>query len=177
MKLVPLAVRIGLKSEGGHDYPPFNEIPESVRENMDWARYIDRFGGWHYDKHCGHVDHDPAGQGEHPDVDSPAGTWLGFFLVPKAFADEAVSRWPAQCSIMTEADCGSFYERRCTCHQPEVREDAVVLQAIAAKRSMGIAETPADRNALDENHPMPGRVKNKTKTWAGLKAQRGIEIE
>ena len=173
MELVPIKVRIGLRTTNGrllHDHPDFNSLPSELRDGLDWSHYVDKFGGWKYDNVAGHSDHDPNN-------DSPQGMWLGLLLVPEAFAQAAVAAFPEKCSFLTEAECERFYEDRHTFDQPEIHDDTEALQAIAAKRAAGIPEDQQDRNAIDPDHPMRGRRRNKTKTFSGYKQQRGITIK
>ena len=173
MELVPIKVRIGLRTRNErllHDHPDFNTLPIELRDGLDWSHYVDKFGGWKYDNVAGHSDHDP-------DNDSPNGTWLGLLLVPEDFARAAVEKFPEQCSFLTEAECEAFYQNRHTFDQPEVNDDTETLQAIAAKRAAGISEDDQDRNAMDPDHPSRGRRRNKTKTFAGYKKQRGITVK
>lgn len=173
MELVPIKVRIGLKSVKSkmlHAHPDFNTLPEELRDGLDWSHYVDKFGGWKYDNVAGHSDHDP-------DNDSPNGMWLGMLLVPEAFAQAAVEKFPEQCFFLTETECERFYEDRHTFDQPEINDDTETLQAVAAKRAAGIPEDDQDRNAMDPDNPMRGRRRNKTKTFAGYKQQRGISVK
>lgn len=173
MELVPIKVRIGLKTKNErllHDHPDFNTLPKELRDGLDWSHYVDKFGGWKYDNIAGHSDDDP-------DNDSPTGMWLGMLLVPEDFAQAAVNAFPGQCSFLTEVECERFYEDRHTADQPEIFDDTEILQAIAAKRAVGIPEDDQDRNAMDPDHPLSGRRRNKTKTFAGYKLQRGITIK
>lgn len=171
MDLVPLKVTIGLKTEKKkrfHAYPPFNELPEALRDGMDWSYFVDQHGGWHYDKVSGHNEED---------AESPRGVWHGMLLVPEGFANEAISRWPEQCSILNEAQAERFYEDRVTVNQPEIQEDAEALQIIAAKHGAGIAETEDDKAALDPDNPRRGRTRNKTKKFADMLTHRGLKLK
>lgn len=170
MQLVPLQVRIGLKANRQHDFPPFNELDATLRDNMDWSYFVDKFGGWHYDQVAGHSDDDSVN-------DSPRGTWLGLLLVPDDFAQAAVARWPARCFIKTEVEAEALYNERCHIRDPEIKEDVDVLQAIKAKRDLAIPEEQADRDALDPDHLTRGRRRNTRKTWAGFKSAEGITIK
>ena len=78
-KLVPLHVLIGLTGNRHHKFPKFNKLADAVRDGMDWSHYVDKFGGWHYDKQCGHADHDPVNG-------TPFGQWCGMLLIPVDFA-------------------------------------------------------------------------------------------
>lgn len=172
MTLKGIQVKIGLKTVGGkllHDFPNFNQITPTVRDNMDWSHFVDKFGGWHYDQVAGHSDDDPTNE-------SPAGTWIGMLLVPESFATEAVGLFPNQVKLWTEPECETFYENRAHVRESEIKEDAVILQAIVAKRNLNIPETQADIDALNPDHPASGRRTNKEKTWAGFKTQRGISL-
>lgn len=169
-ELVPLQVKIGLKANRQHDFPPFNELDAVLRDNMDWSYFVDKFGGWHYDQVAGHSDDDPVNN-------SPKDTWLGLLLVPDDFAQAAVARWPTRCFIKTEVEAEALYNERCHARDPEIKEDVDVLQAIKAKRDLDILEDQADRDALDPDHPARGRRRNARKTWAGFKSAEGITIK
>ena len=168
MNLVPLMVTIGLKSDGSANYPPFNKIPSSIRGGADWCKYVDRFGGWIYDKAGGHQKHDD---------ESPRGQHRGMLLVPEDFANMAEDHFPDTCEVMEDADAGDFYHRRVVHDQPEIMEDLEALQIIAAKRGAGLPEDDMDRNALDLDHPSAGRRRNKLKQWDGYLADKGLEID
>lgn len=173
MELVPLKVKIGLKNESGkkvHGFPDFNQLPAGVRDDMDWSYFIDKFGGWHYDQLSGHADDDPGD-------DSPQGQWNGMFLVPDNFAQAAVNAFPTQCEIVDETNAEVFYDERAHKRDPAIKEDVVTLQAIAAKRALLIPEDQEDLDALDPDHPAPGRRRNKRKTWTGYKSAEGLTIK
>ena len=169
VNLVIIKVKIGLrfnKSRNEAEYPDFNAIQSQVNDwpdRLDWSYYVDRFGGWHYDKQCGHQDEDAT---------SPRGMQWGMLCVPEQFAKAAVTAFPDSVSVIDEAEAEDFYENRCTAHLPEVKDDVEVLQAIAARNQLNRA-APEDEQALDPEHPSMGRRRNKTKKWAGLKKQRG----
>jgi len=173
MELVPLKVKIGLKNEGGkkvHGFPDFNQLSAKLRDNMDWSYFVDKFGGWHYDQLSGHADDDP-GNG------SPQGQWNGMLLVPDDFAQAAVEAFPSQCSIVTETGAQTFYDDRAHKRDPAIKEDAVTLQAIAAKRALDIPADQEDTDALNPDHPAPGRRRNKRKTWSDYKSAEGFTIK
>jgi len=171
MQLVPLKVKIGLKNENGHTvhaFPSFNDIAPNLRDNLDWSYFIDQFGGWHYDKIIGHMEQD---------AESPTGIWLGMILVPNSFAQEAIKLFPESCQILTELEAEKFYNERAHIREPEVFEDAEVLQAIVAKQRLGIPQNQDDINALNPDHPQIGRRRNPNKTWNQYKINRVITIE
>lgn len=170
MELVPLKVKIGLRANGTHAFPAFNEIDAVYRDNMDWSHFVDKFGGWHYDQVSGHDKDDLAN-------DSPRGMWLGLLLVPVDFAQAAITQFPTQCSISTEAEAEDFYENRGHIRDAAIREDTATLQAIKAKRDLGIVEDQSDLDALNPDHPAVGRRTNKCKTWSGFKTERGISVK
>ncbi len=166
-------MKIDLKTSasgaGNHDYPAFNQLPAVKRAGMDWAKYIDVYGGgWHYDHVSGHKDDAP---------ESPHGFHFGVMCVPEDFADEAVAAFPESVIRLTEVEMADFYDTRSHIHDPEESNSANILQAIYAKRQLGLAESPTDIKALDPDDPTPGIVKNKNKTWAGHKIERGIKFK
>jgi hypothetical protein len=175
MDLAPLKITIGLKMSKDrrgkerrvHAYPPFNEIPEAMRDRMDWSHFVDQHGGWMYDKVRGHNEED---------AESPRGVWHGLLLVPEDFANEAAKRWPQQCEIINEVQAERFYHARVTVLQPEINEDPEVLQIIAAKRQAGIPESEDDKAAMDPDNPRRGRTKNKLKNWSDMLAHKGLKI-
>ncbi len=173
MELVPLKVKIGLKNVNGkkdHGFPDFNQLLAGVRDDMDWSYFVDKFGGWHYDQLSGHADNDP-------DDGSPQGQWNGMLLVPADFAQAAVNAFPTQCVILTEVEAQAFYDDRAHKRDPAIREDTTILQAIAAKRALSIPEDQEDLDALDPDHPSPGRRRNKRKAWSDYKSVEGLTIK
>jgi hypothetical protein len=170
MELVPLKVKIGLKNGGGHQFPNFNALDAGVRDNMDWSHFVDKFGGWHYDKVAGHHDDDAVN-------DSPPGIWIGMLMVPEDFADAAIAAFPAVCHVCNEVDCADFYDNRAHKHEPAIKEDKEVLMAIQAKRALGIDEDQGDIDAMDPDHPAMGRRRNKLNTFDDFKTQKGITVK
>lgn len=163
-----LKVVIGIGSNGQHAYPDFNQIERAIRESMDWSVYVDKFGsGWMYDSVCGHRDHDDY---------SPQGSWLGFLLVPDDFAQAAIALFGDVCSIVTEEECEWFYDQRNAIAQPELNVDRDVAERLERKQDRGESLTTGELQALDPEHPSPGVVRNKLKTWEGIKSQRNYEI-
>ena len=169
MAHVALKVRIGLHPNGNAKYPDFNRIASGVRDGMDWSIFVDKHGGWHYDQLAGHADDDPA-------ESSPVGVQWGMLVVPEAFATEAVSKFASDVTILSKAEATIFYENRGHARDAAIQESVEVLQAIAAKRSLGILEDRGDIDALNPDHPAVGRRRNKLKTWADFKTQRGITM-
>ncbi len=172
-ELAAIKVKIGIKKSGRnaghHQYPDFGQLLAVRNSGMDWARYVDVHGeSWHYDNVSGHRD---------DDVDSPFGNWDGMLIVPVEFADQAVQMFPDVVSRLTETECGDFYDNRCHVHEPEFHESKDVLQAMAAKRQLEIAETPEDVKALDPDDKTPGIVRNERRRWTDFKGKAGIEFK
>lgn len=168
--LKALKVKIGLKGNGQHDYPDFNKIDPKLRDNVDWSYFVDKHSGWLYDNLAGHKDDDPSN-------DSPVGIWIGYLLIPKGFADEAVLLFPDQCEIVNEATVEAFYEDRSTITQPTVLEDADIIAKIKNKGDLKLSKDKDDDDALDVDHPAPGRRTNDLKTWPGFKTKKNISID
>lgn len=167
-KLVPIQVIIRRKRDNSgqpvNDYPDFNKIPEGIRGSLDWCHAIDHYGiGMHYSR-------DGFGQGEDPHSQI-CGT-----CVPDLFATTAVEMFPDRVKILSEADWEKFYDDDAHSHEPEENLDASTLQAIAAKKLLGIELTQSDRNALDPNHPAIGIQKNMRRFWKDAKKYHGITI-
>lgn len=169
MAHVAIKVRIGLKANGHALYPNLNQIPGALRDGVDWSIFVDKHGGWHYDQVAGHADDDPA-------AGSPIGMQHGMLVVPEAFADAAVAAFPDDVSVLNDVDATAFYDNRAHIRDPAVKENVEVLQAISAKRGLGIPPSTDDSNALDPDHPAAGRRRNKLKDWAGFKTSRGITM-
>ncbi len=168
MELVPLKVKIGLKNNGHHQFPNFNELNPALRDNVDWSVFVDKTGGWHYDQICGHAEED---------VTSPHGNWNGMLLVPADFANAAVAAFPSTCAILTEVEAEKFYNERAHVREPAIKEDVETLQAIVAKTALGVVQDQGDIDALDPDHPASGRRRNKKKTFVGFKTQQGITVK
>ena len=137
-------------------YPNFNKIDPAIRKNSDWSVYIDNYGsGMHYDK--------VENMGDGADCDCAC------TLVPKDFADAAAVMFPSLCKTMTESEWADFHDNRAHAHEPEEQYDAQVLQALAAKKALGIALTADDLQALDPDSSKPGIRRNKNKKWLDVK--------
>jgi hypothetical protein len=169
MELTPIRVEIGLNGDGTHKYPPFNEIAAELRDNMDWSRFIDAYGGWQYDKCCGHCD-DGCDEND-PVCNSPNGCWLGILLVPSDFA-EAATGLPGVTELSYE-DAKRFYETRVTKHQSATLVDIEAMNAIKARRDAGVPDDDDVTSALDINDDTPGMRLNPVKTFDGLCAKMG----
>ncbi len=168
MELVALKVKIGLTSKNFHAFPSFNSLSASVRGNVDWSIFIDRFGGWHYDQVCGHAE---------ADVTSPRGNWNGLLFVPEDFALASVAAFPDTCSIVPEIEAEDFYNNRGHVRDAAIKEDVNVLQSIQAKVALGVEQDQGDTDALNPDHPAAGRRRNKKKTFAGFKAAQGFSVK
>ena len=171
--LIPMLVKIGLKqtSRGTvHAYPDFNAIESNLRGGLDWSSFVDRHGGWCYDKMAGHVDDDPTN-------DSPAGTWLGLIAVPADFAAACEAKFSGTCRLVPEALAKDFYENRVTVLQPAILDSLEVLQTLAAKKTLGLPFDADDNKALDPTNPCLGRCTNTLKMWAGFKMKLADPID
>jgi hypothetical protein len=170
--LVPIKVKIGLKSNGHAKYPNFNQLYTVQVKGMDWAHYVDTMGlSWHYDKTSGHKE-DTA--------DSPFGQQWGMLIVPKEFADEAILAFPDTVSKMTEVECEDFYDNKAHAHEPDELVDEIALKAFEIKEKMGVSLSSEEKikkdKALDPNDPTPGIKKNLNKKWVDFKALKGVNI-
>ncbi len=178
MELTPIKVKIVRHPSGrGAAYPSFNDLPARVRGDQDWAVFIDRHGGWHYDKKSRFGESDA----DNPDVDSQ----FGAVLVPEDFCDAAVAAWPGRVERMTETQFEAFYNDRAHDHEPDVVMDVEVMNQLRAKYGLaaGVKLTAgpgwdkADADALDPDNPTPGVKRNPSKTYARFKAKRGVTIK
>jgi len=170
MDLKAIKVRIGTKVEDGkrvHAFPDFNRLKIVQDSGMDWSYYVDQFGGWHYDKCCAHAVERPG---------SPVGEQSGMLLVPIEFATQASAMFGLVVTNMVEATAEEFYENHAHAHESDERVDERIVNGIAAKQNAKVHLTASDEAALDPNDPTPGITKNKNKTWAGYKDDRGIYL-
>ena len=165
--LVPIKVKIGLNSAGQADYPNFNSMQTVQNAGMDWSKYIDVHGtGWHYDC-CGH---------QEEEVESPRGEQWGMILIDKAFADEAITRYPDKVEKLTETKAKKFYEENVSREMPDEEIDEAVVTSIKLKQDLGLPLTQQQQDAIDPTKPERGIKVNENKTFAGLKAKKGIKI-
>jgi len=169
MELVPLLVTIKRGLVGNkmqNIYPDFKQVPDAIRKGLDWSYYVDAHGiGVHYDKVEG------FGEGGDPTVQ------MCMICVPADFAAEAVKLFPDTVKKMTAAACESFYNDKAHAHEPEFQNDSAELTALAAKKTLGIAECPDDKCALDPDHPRVGIRRNKNKTWKQFCVKRTVTLK
>lgn len=175
-ELVPLLVRIRV-DEGNHKYPEFNVLPGSVRANMDWSHYIDRYGlGWHYDK--------LSGFGESDAYNPDPLIWIGCLVIPKPFADAAVEKFPELCKIIDEDEFEKFYDDRAHGHEEELTINDDRINAIGTllqlKKEFGIDSPVLEKSniaaMLDPDHPTPGVHRNHHWSWELWKKKTGTNI-
>jgi hypothetical protein len=166
MELVPLKVKIlrrakfdvnGTESMG-MDYPTFNSLPMETRENLDWCNYVDKYGGWHYDK--------KSKLGQSDDVVTDKEVQYGCILVKKNFAQEAVKEWPNRVKILSEEEFEDFYDNRAHAGEPDEVINNSIVNAVLAKDKAGVKLTKKDKDAMDPESDVPGITKNKRKKWA-----------
>lgn len=173
--LVPIKVKIGIGTDGKEEYPQFNNLNSDVRASMDWSNYIDAHGtGWHYSE---------EGHGEGADPDN----WYGCTLVPKPFADAAVSKFPDQVQIISESDFEDFYDNDSMSKQETEILDTTVLQGIAARVQLEESSAPTvepsaeilelRRKALDPNEPNRGIRKNPRRKWKDFKKFSSLQLD
>ncbi len=180
MDLVPLRVTItrGMVSHRPQNlYPDFDQIEDEHRRGLSWQAYVDLFGGWHY--------HKGGGFGETDDYNPDLFTWFGMVLVEPAFAARALELFPELVTELDEAQFAVFYDTKAHAHEPAEAVTAEVLNRIRAKygivggpfTAQQIATMdPSDREALDPEHPTPGLVRNRRKTWVDFKKARGFKV-
>lgn len=169
-ELVPIKVRIELDPNGRHKYPNFNSL--LAVGNLDWSHYVDKEGtGWHYDSCCGHGIDTP---------ESPFGILYGMLLVPKTFADEAISHFPYLVTKMIEAECQDFYNNHSHKQDFEFEINEETLKYFDYREKSGVPLTPEEislkAKSLDPDDETPGLKKNWRKKWVDYKARIGFNI-
>ncbi len=173
MDLKAIKVTIGLKAVEGKKsaaYPDFNLLQTVRLSKLDWAYYVDaNGGGWHYDKCCAHAVEKSG---------SPIGNQFGMLLVPASFAAEATSMFPGVVQEMDTLEVEDFYNVHAHGHESDENVNERVIAGINAKIAAKgkTALTPSDNAALDPDDPTPGININVNKTWAGYKADRGVNL-
>ena len=170
--LVPIRIKITRGMRNGrmqNIYPNFNKIASNIRQGLDWSNYFDQFGlSWHYDRKSGFGDTDT--------YNSDPNVQYGCTCVPQDFADKAVEQFPGSVEQIKEVDFEKFYNEQAHAHEPEENYSTEVLQALSAKKDLGLALSAHDNRCLDPDDPCPGIVKNKNKTWKLHKSRRKCTI-
>jgi len=167
INLVPLKIKILQNDDGSCKYPELNNITAANRGNVDWTKYIDKFGGWHYDKTSGHAEET---------VGSPLGEWHGLVFMPTEFAKEAVSLFPETCSELPEVEAEEFYNTKAHVKDPEENIDIDVVTGIKLKQDLGLTLTTDQTKAIDPNDDTVGITKNKRKVFADFKVVAAITV-
>lgn len=144
------------------DIKPAYDADPSAFDYMLPHSLITANGGWHHDK----VDNLGTG--------SPTGAAICF--LPKIAADAVLALGHPDISSPTEAEVETFWDERSKVYEAATDEDEGVLQAIAAKVTIGRKLSPQDYAALDPDDEARGIRKNHNKTWARYKAKRNITV-
>lgn len=170
MDLVPIKVKIGLRSNGHADHPDWYKLP--LAQEIEPATQMS--SGWHYDKTSGHKE---------SSLDSPIGMQWGLLFVTPRFAKEAKQVFPKLIFELTEAEAKDFWENRCTAHIPENKADVNVLQALQAELALRkeLGQDTIDlkikiAKALNPEDSEPGLRKNKQKKFDEAKQALDISI-
>lgn len=171
--LVPIKVILNRRASGGADWPDFNQIDASIRNNQPWSHFIDNQGiSWHYDKVS--------------NLGTGAANGTAMSMVPADFANAAVILFPSVVSIIDEATFETFYEDRVSINAPIEHLDTEVLQGIAARVALedaGTAPVPsaeiiaARTKCLDPSEQnYRGIRKNMKKVWEDTKGELNITV-
>jgi hypothetical protein len=162
----------------GHIYPDFSSM-DAVKDagynpiagepaNGPFARYTNLYCQCLYDKKRSVYDDSAY---------SPHGTYWMMIIAPADFVTEAVSKFPATCAELTEAEATTFYEGRVTHKQPSQLIDTNILLGIKAKSDLSIVLTQEDIDAKDPAKDTPGVRANPNKTFSGLLTEKNITIK
>ena len=167
MELVPIKVKIRLKTDGAALYPNFNDLQVVRGAGLDWCVYVDSKGsGWLYDC-CGHKEEEPR---------SPVGIQWGMLLVPLVFADQAVSSFPNEVTKLTAPEARTFYENNHASEFEDEEIDERIVTNLKRKQDLGQTLTTRQLSALDPTTDTRGIRSNWRKTWNGFRNKRGITI-
>ena len=174
--LMPIKVKLTTGVDGKNQFPKFNDLDSKVRNGMDFATFIDKYGiGWHYSE-------EGYDEGVEPD------TWIACTLVPKAFADAAAEKFSDQVTIISEAEFEDFYDNDAMSKQSTEHLDTKELQGLVARiqlEEMASAPTvePSPeilelrKKMLDPNDPKPGIRKNPRRKWKDKKKLSGFSLD
>jgi hypothetical protein len=177
MDLIPIKVKIGLRSNRHADHPDWTKL-SIINDDSEMRQYAPY--GWMYDKSCGHNEVRAEGNS----WDSPHGIQWGCLLVTRAFADEAIATFPLLITELTEAEFQDFYDNKSMANLPEMKYDINTLQGLKAEHDLMVI-TGADTTevkaritkAVDPNDNAPGVRANKIKKWTDFKGSSGIAIK
>lgn len=98
------------------------------------------------------------------------------YVIPAANTDLILAAGLTDVAGMTEVELEDFWDNKSHANEPDQFEDEDALQAIAAKRQLGISESAQDVRALDPDDEHFGIRKNRRKSWARFKTFRDWEI-
>jgi len=179
--VVPIRVKIGLRSNGHADHPDWTSLPLAQEPGPGDAEAKVRahqIVKWKYDKTSGHEDDTP---------ESPRGMQFGMMCVSEQFVTEAEAAFPTLVTRMTEAEAEDFWDNKAHAHLDELRRNIELLNGLKLELDLLIAagSMPAARitalkdkirNAIDPDHIEPGLKRNEMKRWATAKGALGITV-
>ena len=170
MDLVPIKVKIGLRSNGHADHPDWSKLP--LARSVIPSTLM--FHGWKYDKTSGHAESTP---------DSPIGVQYGVVLVTPEFAVQALSVFPDIIEVLTENQLETFWNEKAYGHVTEDRVDVSALQALLVERQLreaiGSSTTEVDTRivqSLDPTNRRPGKRSNPMKWWKDAKKTLDVTV-
>lgn len=170
--LIPIKVKIGLRSNGYADHPDWTKL---LMINYDSEVRKFAPSGWIYDKSCGH---------QEDSIDSPRGMQWGCLLCTQQFADEAVATFPDLIIQLTEVEFEDFYNNKAMAHLPETNYDIDILKGLETelnlKEKLGQDTTVLKskiEKALDPSNKEQGVRKNNERYWSDYKIKKGFEIK
>lgn len=146
------------------DFPAAFQADPAAFNNKRPSLFFDQDGiGWHTNKIANLGTGAPNGE--------------AYTAVPPTNADAILALGVEGVSaVADEAEFEAFYDGKSHVVEPDTLENAEVLQAIAAKRQLGMLESAGDRAALDPDDPRPGIRRNRNKFWSRFKADRNITL-
>jgi len=176
--LVPLKVltrrTYPRRSDGSTSvFPDLNALPPEVRGGLGYGVYLTSIGS---DWICHNKTVNLGTGADH-------GEWVA--LVPRAFAQAAVSQFPSDCEVLTETELQTLYDNDYGAYQPDLVRDGAELEALKAERELLLARSrPTDAidaeidAALDPDNPRSGvRRGPVARTWAERKQRLDVEVD
>lgn len=177
MDLIPIKVKIGLRSNGHADHPQWTLLP-MINNEEEQKQHIPF--GWIYDKSCGHAE----SRIENNSWDSPVGMQWGCLLVTNQFAQEAIATFPHLVTEIDEVEFADFYDKKSRAHMSENDYNIQVLEGLKLEHDLKLINNEdltevkqRIAKAVDKNDLSPGIVKNNEKTWTDKKVKLDVTIK
>jgi len=171
-ELIPIKVKIGLRSNGHADHPNWT-LMSMINTDKEVRNYCP--SGWIYDKSSGHEEDTPH---------SPRGMQWGCLLCTRPFVIQAKQIFPEIVVEMTETEFEDFFNNKARIHMSDNDYDIKTLQGLESELNLK-KELNQDTTALkdkitkaiDPEDNENGIKKNEDRYWADYKLKNGFTIK